>query len=201
MVQRCHKHYGLTLIEVITVLAILSILAGVLIPITIKNIDETRLTAAQKDTNAITTAIVNFHIDTKLWPVYAIYPGPMTIYILSTTKGEIPTATGNEEWLSAASDDLYDQLIDNETNPQYPSWKGPYLGELKADPWGRRYYASVGSLWDNGGWSAGANPAQAWVLSSGPDGHIDTDPKGPLNGDPTDSADDIGFLISSYTGS
>jgi len=191
---------GFTLIEIITVLAILSILASVLIPITIKNIDESRLTAAQKDTNAIATAIVNFHIDTKLWPVYTTYPGSENIYILETAKGGDATATGNGVWLSANSDYFFKHLVDNETNPQYTNWRGPYLGELKTDPWGRRYYASVGSLWDNGGWGSGADPAQAWVISSGPDGNIDTDPKGTLNSDPTGASDDIGFLISSYGG-
>ena len=191
---------GFTLIEIITVLAILSILAGVLIPITIKNIDESRLTAAQKDTNAITAAIVNFHIDTKVWPVYTTYPGSNTVYILKTSEGNDATATGNGVWLSATSDYFFEQLIDNEVNPQYTNWRGPYLGELKPDPWGRKYYASVGSLWDNGGWGAGADPAQAWVISAGPDGNIDTDPKGTLNNDPTGDEDDIGFLISGYGG-
>lgn len=191
---------GFTLIEIITVLAILSILAGVLIPITIKNIDESRLTAAQKDTNAIAAAIVNFHIDTKTWPVYRTYPGSKNVYILKTEEGADATATGNGVWLSANSDFFFDQLIDNEINPQYTDWRGPYIGEFKPDPWGRKYYASVGSLWDNGGWASGADPAQAWVISSGPDGNIDTDPKGTLNNDPTGDEDDIGFLISSYGG-
>ena len=191
---------GFTLIEIITVLAILSILASVLIPITIKNIDESRLTAAHKDSNAIATAIVNFHIDTKLWPVYTTHPGSKNIYILETAEGDDATATGNGVWLSANSDYFSDQLINNETNPQYINWRGPYLGEFKPDPWGRKYYASIGSLWDNGGWAAGADPAQAWVISSGPDGNIDTDPKGTLNNDPTGDVDDIGFLISSYGG-
>ena len=189
---------GFTLIEIITVLAILSILAGVLIPITIKNIDESRLTAAQKDTNAIVTAIVNFHIDTKLWPVYTTYPGSENVYVLETAGGDDATATGNGVWLSANSDLFFEHLIDNQTNPQYTNWKGPYLGEFKPDPWGRKYYASIGSLWDNGGWAAGADPAQAWVISAGPDGNIDTDPKGTLNNDPTGDSDDIGFLISGY---
>ena len=200
MTKKFKEKRGFTLIEIITVLAILSILAGVLIPITIKNIDESRLTAAQKDTNAIVAAIVNFHIDTKTWPVYTSYPGSKNVYILKTDEGADAAAAGNGVWLSANSDFFFEQLIDNETNPRYTDWRGPYLGEFKPDPWGRKYYASIGSLWDNGGWAAGADPAQAWVISAGPDGNIDTDPKGMLNGDPTGDEDDIGFLISSYGG-
>ena len=200
MVLRLRENQGFTLIEIITVLAIVSILAGILIPITIKNIDESRLTTAQKNTSAIATAIVNFHIDTRLWPVYTTYPGAKNLYILKTYEGDDATATGNGVWLSASSDYFFEHLIDNETNPQYTNWRGPYLGELTPDPWGRKYYASVGSLWDNGGWGGGADPAQAWVLTAGPDGNIDTDPKGTLNNDPTGDADDMGFLITGYGG-
>ena len=195
------KKEGFTLIEIIVVLAIISIIAAVLTPIAVRQIDESRLTAAQSDTKALATAIINFQIDTKVWPVYTTYPGSENVYILETTEGDTPTATGNGAWLTRNPRDTFtDQLLDNQTNPQYSNWKGPYMGEFKDDPWGRKYYAGVGSLWDNGGWGAGADPAQAWVISSGPDGNIDTDPKGTLNNDPASgTGDDIGFLISSYT--
>lgn len=198
------RRNGFTLIEVVTVLAILSVLAAVLIPLTIRDIDKSRITAAQKDTQAIATAIVKFHIDEQpLWPVYSNYAGSPTpnVYILRTLTGDDATANNNGVWLTATTDEFEDQLRDN--TPGYPSskWKGPYMGEFRADPWGRRYYAAVGSIFDNGAWAAGANPAEAWVISPGPNGNIDTDPKGTLNSDPPGgtTADDIGFLITSYS--
>ncbi len=194
---------GFTLIEIIVVLAIISILAAVLTPIAVRQIDESRLTAARSDTRALATAIVNFHINTKVWPVYAdtaAYNNSNEgIDVLKTADGEEADAGNNRSWLSEPSDLFKDQLSDNETEPEYSGWKGPYIGEIKADPWGRKYYAGVGSIFED--WGDGADPPQAWVISSGPDGNIDTNPNGPLNDDPLGgpgTGDDIGFLVSGY---
>jgi len=200
------QNRGFTLIEVIIVLAVISILASMLVPIAVRNIDDARLTAAAKDTQSIATAIVNFHIDARpYWPAYSTNANFTNknpdVYILETKDGNVPTATNNGYWISSFKHDtLENQLLLN--NPDYPTtaWKGPYLGTIKEDPWGYRYYVSIGSLWDGSWGAAGADPAQAWVISAGPNGNIDTDPKGPLNSDPTPSpGDDIGFLVSSYS--
>ena len=190
--------------EVIIVLAVISILATMLIPIAVRNIDDARLTAAAKDTQSIATAIVNFHIDVKPhWPAYSTHANYINknpdIYILETSEGNTPTATRNEYWITNFKHDtLENQLLLN--TPNYDGWKGPYLGTIKADPWGNHDYVSSGSLWDGSWGAAGADPAQAWVISAGPNENIDSDPKGPLNSDPTPApGDDIGFLVSSYS--
>ncbi len=194
------KNKGFSLVEVIVVLAIISVLAAVLTPIAVRQIDESRLTAAHADTKALATAIVNFHIDTRVWPVYATTAAynnsTESIDVLKTSEGDEAAASGNGNWLSSTSDLLIDHISDNETGPEYENWKGPYIGEFRADPWGHKYYAGVGSLFEN--WGDGADPGQAWAISSGPDGNIDTEPKGPLNSNPTGDSDDVGFLISSY---
>ena len=202
MKKRVQKN-GFTLMEVIIVLAVISILAAMLVPIAVRNIDDARLTAAAKDTQSIATAIVNFHIDVRpYWPAYSTQANFTNkhpdVYILETKDGNIPSATNNTYWISSFSHDtLENQLLLN--TPNYPGWKGPYLGTIKEDPWGYHYYVAIGALWDGTWGAAGANPGQAWVISAGPNANIDTDPKGPLNSDPTPApGDDIGFLVSSY---
>ncbi len=194
---------GFTLIEVIIVLAVISILASILVPIAVRNIDNARLTAAAKDTQSIATAIVNFHIDVRpYWPAYSTHATFTNhhpdVYILESKDGNTPSATHNEYWISNFKHDtLENQLLLNASD--YDGWKGPYLGTIRPDPWGNRYYVSIGALWDPSWSAAGADPGQAWVISAGPNGNIDTDPKGPLNSDPTPApGDDIGFLVSSY---
>jgi len=198
------KKNGFTLIEIIVVLAIISVLAAVITPIAVRQIDESRLTAARADTKSLATGIINFRIDTKIWPVYAntadYNSSNETIDVLKTSEGNEASATNNGNWLSRPSDLFKDQLSDNETEPTYPDWKGPYIGEFKSDPWGRKYYAGVGSLFED--WGDGADPPQAWVITSGPNGNIDTNTNGPLNDDPPGgpgTGDDVGFLISSYS--
>ncbi len=190
--------------EIIIVLAVISILASMLIPIAVRNIDDARLTAAAKDTQSIATAIVNFHIDVRPhWPAYSSHANYTNknpnVYILETKDGNVPSATRNEYWISNFQHDTLENQLLLDT-PDYDGWKGPYLGTIRPDPWGNRYYVSIGSLWD-GSWGAqGADPGQAWAISAGPNGNIDTDPKGPLNSDPTPApGDDIGFLVSSYS--
>ena len=60
---------GFTLIEVIVVAGIIAILAGILVPMILKEIDESRITRAAADTKSISTAMMVFKKDTAQWPV------------------------------------------------------------------------------------------------------------------------------------
>jgi hypothetical protein len=68
------------------------------------------------------------------------------------------------------------------------AWRGPYLRTLGEDPWGNQYVVNVGKL------QPGQN-RQAWVISAGPNGTIDT----PFDATTTDAAalggDDIGARL------
>ena len=60
---------GCTLIEVIVVAGIIAILAGILVPLILKEIDESRITRATADIKSISSAILILKKDTAQWPV------------------------------------------------------------------------------------------------------------------------------------
>jgi type II secretory pathway pseudopilin PulG len=69
-------------------------------------------------------------------------------------------------------------------------WRGPYLGRPGLDPWGNAYIVSVGAM-DQAGEPI-VPEAQAWVISAGPNGVLETPPDAlALEGD------DIGQLFVS----
>ena len=110
MKKRAHKN-GFTLMEVIIVLAVISILAAMLVPIAVRNIDDARLTAAAKDTQSIATAIVNFHIDVRpYWPAYSTQANFTNkhpdVYILETKDGNVPKGPLNSDPTPAPGDDI-----------------------------------------------------------------------------------------------
>ena len=66
--MRLRRNEGFTLIEVIVVAGIIAILAGILVPLILKEIDESRITRATADTRSISTAMIVFKKDTAQWP-------------------------------------------------------------------------------------------------------------------------------------
>src|SRR3990172_4016230 len=67
--MKVRNEKGFTLIEVIVVAGIIAILAGILVPMIFKEIDESRITRASADTKSISTALIVFRKDTGAWPV------------------------------------------------------------------------------------------------------------------------------------
>ncbi len=198
---------GFTLMEAIVVIAVLSILAGALVPLAIKNIDDSKISAAKADVKAIAAAITNLRYHTGKYPhlpdsgdyytnhLYLIYSGkqfaPPT-YGFSDTSGYTNTSR---------NDALFRHLIQNKpgaTN-HYDNWEGPYLASDKLDPWGRSYLVTVigyAHCLSNYEWP------YVWVISAGPDTRLDTSARvGGSHGAPDGqlAGDDIGLLI--YQGS
>ena len=66
--MRRREDAGFTLIEVIVVAGIIAILAGILVPLILKEIDEARITRAYADIRSLSTSIVVFRKDTGKWP-------------------------------------------------------------------------------------------------------------------------------------
>ncbi len=99
-----------------------------------------------------------------------------------------------------ARNNAFNHLVRNDPNADgvvdaqdYPragrAWNGPYLATLGLDPWGHAYVISVGAV------ELGGRPispgAQAWVLSAGPNGILETTPDAVVLG-----GDDRGFIFA-----
>lgn len=173
---------GFTLIEIVIVIAVIAILAGIATPSIVKNIQDSRIAQAKSDTKEIAATIASFYKDVGRWP--STDGANDLVYLVSGT-GDMPVAgTGVDGW-AGNSDTFSDQLIDND--PSYTTtgefaWRGPYQTEFGTDPWGKKLVCNVGNL------SAGST-TPVYVLSAGPDGILQTDVGALLAGD------DVGFRI------
>jgi len=189
---------GLTLIELIVVLAALAILVAILIPTVISLPEQAEELRAKNDARAIGEAIQNLHKDLAKWPVYAsspLTPANATLERL-TSAGNAPGvsgAPGTADWIiaDATTDALDDHLATNRLSDasQYPgtgefAWRGSYLAEAPEDPWGNRFIVNVRWL------QPGASPNVVWVLSAGPNKIIET-----TFAQPSLAGDDIGFRL------
>jgi len=173
---------GFTLIEIVIVIAVIAILAGIATPSIVKNVRDSRIARAKSDTKEIAATIASFYKDVGRWPST---DGTNDLVYLASGIGDMPAAgTGVTGW-TGNSDTFTDQLIDND--PSYTTsgefaWRGPYQTEFGTDPWGRQLVCNVGNL------SAGST-TPVYVLSAGPDGILQTDVGALLAGD------DVGFRI------
>ncbi len=173
---------GFTLIEIVIVIAVIAILAGIATPSIVNNVRDSRIARAKNVTKEIAATIASFYKDVGRWPST---DGTNDLVYLASETGEMPPAgTGVTGW-TGNSDTFADQLIDND--PSYTTtgefaWRGPYQKEFATDPWGKKFLCNVGSL------SAGST-TPVYVLSAGPDGIVETDVGALLAGD------DIGFRI------
>jgi len=199
---------GFTLIEVVVVVAIIALLAGILTPLIFKYIDEANETRALGDCRNIATSLMLFHKDTGTWPYYNdCWEGrteePQVDYLYGN-MGDMPgmPAGVQESWGDIAADMFYSLVTWGDERCSWykpastgglfiggPSilrhgWKGPYLPYITDDPWGYCYLVSV-----NGFGPAGKRPENfVWCLSAGPNFNVNT---------PADSTftrlDDIGY--------
>lgn len=169
---------GFTLIEVIVVAGIIAVLAGILVPLIFKEIDESKLTRAAADVKSISAAMFVLRKDTGQWPVSASCDPGIELII---GKGTAPVFSGASNWLNNLSN-FYDNFLNTDDGACWPTtWKGPYMASVNPDPWGRAYVTNASEFMTNG---------NVWVLSAGPDGVVDT-----VRGADALSGDDIGIRI------
>ena len=162
--MRLNSRNGFTLIEVIVVAAIIAVLAGILVPLIFKEIDESKNARALADIRSISSALIILKKDTGSWPISATCSNTVT---LLTGAGTVPALAGN--WSNAVVNNL-DSYVSIDDNACWPgTWKGPYLAVLNADPWGRAYVINADAF------TSVANPKPPiWILSAGADGILDT---------------------------
>ncbi|HTP05822.1 MAG TPA: type II secretion system protein GspG [Nitrospirota bacterium] len=178
--MRLHNQKGFTLIEVIVVAGIIAVLAGILVPLIFKEIDESKIARASADVRSISNAVIILRKDTGQWPVSSSCQSTVT---LLTGAGNVPALAGG--W-NGATPLSFDLRLNTDDVPCWPNtWKGPYLAAVNADPWGNAYITNADAF------VSGANPKpQVWILSAGPDGIVQTKVT-----DMVASGDDVGLRI------
>jgi len=155
---------GFTLIEVIVVAAIIAILAGILVPMILKEIDESRITRAAGDIRSISSAIIVLKKDTGQWPVSATCTPNVTLLV---GVGSVPDPAAGVIGWDFTTQAKYDDYFLNDAQECWPdTWKGPYMASVTIDPWGHSYITNASNFLVQG--------TAAWLLSAGPNGVIDT---------------------------
>ncbi|HYC76993.1 MAG TPA: prepilin-type N-terminal cleavage/methylation domain-containing protein [Planctomycetota bacterium] len=178
------RRAGFTLIELVVVVAILAVLAGVLTPIVSNEVDAARVSRAEVDLKSVENAFVAYRASTGYWP---------------TNTGAPITANATEP-LSGFSC-LYADVW------THKGWRGPYLndgfksgtgawtvagpaaGDGLTDPWGRPYQV----YWFKKASTMGAGGGIV-VFSKGPDGVTDTSAANLAKGVATD--DDVVRVVT-----
>jgi prepilin-type N-terminal cleavage/methylation domain-containing protein len=167
---------GFTLIEVIVVSVVIAILAAILVPTIMGQIDESQIAKAKGEVKSIQTALVKFKADTKAWPNRTLGTDPTTATVtVLYTGGEAGKAklTSPNDWPvadAAVAKELFGYMGGgNSRGYDSKLWKGPYLPEQSADPWGAAYLVGAKNFEDPGNLGL-----PVWILSAGPDGIIQT---------------------------
>lgn len=181
---------GFTLVEIIVVAACIAILAAILTPMIINAIEDSKKSSAMADCKAIQTAMLMFKKDTGSYPYKGADFNCTTLNLAYSFSGTMPTFAING-WTTDDPKIEMTFLRDATglVDCKYNNWKGPYLAQLSADPWGNKYVVNMNALDPN-------HPAYTnavWVLSAGPNGVINTNTTN-LNLDAAQD-DDIGVRI------
>lgn len=180
---------GFTLIEIIVILAVISILVAILTPTVLKYIDEARDDRAKEDVKSIAAMLNDLIKDTGQYPGNKLDSGNTFLC------GPGNVGLSGQTWgTSVTCEDLANHLVTNSpgssaTSDDYPSgsgrfrWKGPYITNLSEDPWGNAYQVNASTL-------VGGNTSVTWVISAGPDASFQTS-----TSSTTLSGDDVGVRI------
>jgi general secretion pathway protein G len=184
---------GFTLIEVVVVVAIIALLAGILTPLIFKYIDEANETRALGDCRNIATSLMLFHKDTGTWPYFqdcweSRTTNPDVDYLYGN-MGDMPGIPSEvrSSWGDAGVDMFFSLVTWGKDCSWYKpkstggtaiggpmvlrhGWNGPYLPYITDDPWGYKYLCSV-----SGFGPAGTKPDNfVWCLSAGPNFNVNT---------------------------
>jgi len=154
---------GFTLVEVIVVAGIIAILAGILVPMILKEIDESKVTRATADVRSIFAAMLVMKKDTGQWPIMDAGCNPNgTLLVGAGNQPANLAAMGYDTSVSSSFDDH----LSSDVNGCYNNWKGTYMVAVTADPWGNSYISNVGAFLVAG--------SPEWIISAGPNGQIET---------------------------
>ena len=197
---------GFTLIEIVVVVAVVAILAGILTPIVAKQITDGKISRAFSDVKVIGAAIGDFYKDNDKWPIY-INP---SLSLAENNRLDLLVGVGNDAasegedtglwneggWGTNFVDRMEDHLVYNEppSHPvdyDEPKWNGPYIAKITSDPWGSHY--SVNARYLNSFYQEEGEVV--WVMSPGVNVTWETGFSQLNTSSVNMGGDDIGFRI------
>lgn len=161
--MQVRKQSGFTLVEVIVVAGIIAILAGILVPLILKEIDESRISRAVADIRSISSALIVFKKDNGPWPT--LDSACASVLTLLVGDGNVPSGLAAQGF-DDTSDINFSESLSLNSNGCYTRWKGPYIAMISADPWGYAYVTNAKEFNTSG--------APVWILSAGPNGIVET---------------------------
>lgn len=150
------KSNGFTMLEVVIVIAVIAILAGLIAPLAVNTIKQSRVNACWEELQVIKKAIVG----EPAW----VETGSRSSFGF---VGDVGTIPGDLQELitRAATRPTYHQ--DTSTG-MFFGWRGPYISD-RLDPWGRNYNYLVRNATDT-------DKTIVYIWSSGSDGQTAADP-------------------------
>ena len=181
MTTYSRRQQGFTLIEAAVAIAVVAILSGIIVPLVVKNLQDSQIARAKNDIQVIAAGIASQIKDTGGRPRAAAGPGSSTgatdgsNWWSGTAAASAPTGvtgTANNSFtnlftaptatLTAAQGNT---LFGTTVGAEF-SYKGPYMaGDVtaKTDPWGSSYVIL--------GYDAAGQTANSpiWVVCAGPD--------------------------------
>ena len=183
-----------TLVEIIVILAVVSILVAIVTPTVLKYIAEAQESRAEEDVRNLSVVINDLIKDTGQYPgsKLPVVGGTQTTFLCG--PGTKPTAG---PWgVGTTCADITMHIVENDPSQDGTAgstgdyrttgrrkFKGPYVQVLNEDPWGNAYQINATTL-------VGGNTSPTWVISAGPNGIFDTTPA-----DTAITSDDMGVRL------
>ncbi len=184
-----------TLVEIIVILAVVSILVAIVTPTVLKYISEAQESRAEEDVRNLSVVINDLIKDTGQYPgsKLPVVSGVQTTYMCGPgTKMTAPSPWGS----ATTCADLLMHIVENDPSQDGTAgstgdyrttgrrkFKGPYVQILNEDPWGNAYQINATTL-------IGGNTSPTWIISAGPNGIFDTAPT-----DTAITSDDMGVRL------
>jgi len=104
---------GFTLMELMVVIAIIALLAGIMTPNVARRLERAKMTRTEADIAAMETAIAMYENDLGSYPPFGI--DFLETYLVGIDSAGVEIPANN------------------------PRWNGPYIKGIEKDPWGQKY--------------------------------------------------------------
>lgn len=211
------KKNGYLMMEIMIGLAVILILASVLVPVWFKSVERANLAKAKKDIEMIVAAVTDFNLTQKLYPISdgsspraqvfdLMFCGSWSQLPSDGTKDQLwaPRLLAIQRSFYPERQNLMFHLLFNDPNANGLIDKGDYenLGgwpffqlpsEGCLDPWGHDYLMDFSPIVGRRE-GLGFGDGVGWIISAGPNGVLETDPRSSFI---SRESDDLGKIFFS----